>query len=65
MPTVLEPIGAGITVALINKFITNNNCLWQQCLNCRATPVEPTDHEDCQSSTSSTATDTIEIHAHF
>ena len=63
---VLEPIGAGITVALINKFIINNNWLWQQCLNCRATPVEPAEHyEDCQSPTSTTATDAIETHAHF
>ncbi len=64
MPTVLEPIGAGITVALINKFVINNNWLWQLCLGCTATNAYD-DHEDDVSSTSTSAVDTVEVHAHF
>jgi len=63
MPTVLEPIGAGITVALINKFIINNNWLWQLCMGCRADKAD--EHEQCTSSSSISATDAVEIHAHF
>jgi nucleotidyltransferase/DNA polymerase involved in DNA repair len=63
MPTVLEPIGAGITVALVNKFVINNNWLWQLCLGCQASKVD--EHEEDISSTSTTASDTVEVHAHF
>ena len=63
MTSVLEPIGAGIAVALINKFIINNNYLWSLCSGSR--PNEEDGHEDNISSTSTTTVDTIEIHAHF
>ena len=46
---ILEPIAAGLTVALINKFVINNNWLWEQW-GCQA---ESEDHEDCASSTTS------------
>jgi hypothetical protein len=66
MTTVLEPIGAGIAVALINKFIINNNWLWQTCTGCRAEQGKThDDREDSISSTSTTAVDTVEVHAHF
>ena len=67
MPTIIEPIGAGITVALINKFVINNNWLWQLCLGCSAqNTTHINDHEDnCSSSTSTTTVDTVEVHAHF
>ena len=63
MTTVLEPIGAGIAVALINKFIINNRYLWSLCSGSR--PNKQDDHEDTISSTSTTAVDTVEVHAHF
>lgn len=63
MPTVLEPIGAGIAVALINKFIINNNYLWHLCTGCRDTKHD--EHEECTSSSSISTTDAVEIHAHF
>ena len=66
MPTVFEPIGAGVTVALINKFIINNNWLWSTCLGCKATPTKKyDDREDTVSSASTTTVETIEVHAHF
>ena len=63
MTTILEPIGAGLAVALINKFIINNSWLWQQCTS--AGDAETRDDEDCTSSSSTTTIDTVEVHAHF
>ena len=55
MPSIFEPIGAGVTVAIINKFIINNNWLWHFCLGCRAEQGNKYDeHEDTISSTSTT-----------
>ena len=51
---VLEPIAAGLVVALVNKFVINNAWLWQQW-GCQ----ESEDHEDCTSSTSSAASDAV------
>lgn len=66
MTTILEPIGAGITVALINKFIINNNWLWRICLGCQAEDVNKHDeHEECSSSTSTSTIDAVEVHTHF
>ncbi len=63
MPTVLEPIGAGIAVALINKFIINNNYMWTFCSGSR--PDKNDEHEDDISSTNTSVVDTVEVHAHF
>ena len=66
MPSVFEPIGAGVTVALINNFSINNNWLWQLCLSCWAEQGKKYDeHEDAISSTSTTTADAVEVHAHF
>ena len=60
MPSIFEPIGAGVTVAIINKFIINNNWLWQLCLGCRAEQGQKYDeHEDAISSTSATTADAV------
>ena len=61
MTTILEPIGAGLAVALINKFIINNSWLWQQC----TTPRNEDDDDECTSSSSTTTIDTVEVPAHF
>ena len=63
MPTILEPIGAGLTVALINRFIINNNWLWETILGCHA---QSTGHVDDESSSSGiSAIDGVEVHAHI
>ena len=58
----LEPISAGIVVALINRFIISNNNLFDHCKSGNETIIE---HDDSVSSSSITSTDAIEIHAHF
>ena len=62
MPTMLEPIGAGVLVALINKFIINNHHLFDYCKSNNNIIIE-TDDDTPSSSTSTT--DAIETHAHF
>ena len=73
MPTVFEPIGAGITVALINKFVINNGWVGKLLSGCwlGGCPALAQHHEDvaveeeCVSSTSTTTVDSVEVHAHF
>ena len=60
--TFLEPVGAGVLVALINKFIISNNNLCDYCCKDHETLIE---HDDSISSSSITTTDAIEIHAYF
>jgi hypothetical protein len=62
MPTVFEPIGAGIAVALINKFIINNPNLWVSVCRCQE-PHHEEAHEDASSSTTS-VNDAELIHYH-
>lgn len=61
MPTIIEPIGAGIAVALINKFIINNPSLWDTIFGCGRTHHDAS-HEDASSST--TSINDAEIHIH-
>jgi len=63
MTSIVEPIGAGIIVALINKFIINNHGLCSLCSGCR--DVKKDIDNDTISSSSTTTIDTIEIHAHI
>ena len=63
MPTIIEPVGAGIIVALINKFIINNHGLWAFCSGSREDKRHEAD--ECTSSSSTTTIDTIEVNAHF
>ena len=63
MPTILEPIGAGIIVALINRYIISNNNLFDYCTGTNETIIE---HDGAVSSSSISTTGAIEItHAHF
>ncbi len=59
MPTIIEPISVGILVAVINKYIINNNHVVDCCKN-----GESVIHDDAVPFTFST-TEAIEIHAHF
>ena len=69
MPGILEPIGAGLTVALINKFIINNNWLWENILGCHAKSTGHVDDSgeslDETSSSGISAIDGVEVHAHI
>ena len=62
MTTLLEPIGASIIVALINKFLINNSSLWDSCSNSRSQNQD--EHDDDVSSKNSSVVDTVEVHAH-
>jgi hypothetical protein len=61
--SMLEPIAAGVIVALINKMIISNNSLWSCCQNNFYETFE-IDRDDISTSTASNV-DAIETHAHF
>ena len=63
MPTIIEPVGAGLLVALINKFVINNPQVWMQFCGC-GTPNYDNSHEDASSSTTSVNDVEIQMH-HF
>jgi hypothetical protein len=54
MAPILEPILAGLTVSLINKYIVNNSCLW---LWCSPPTINVDHHEDDLSSSNTTVSD--------
>ncbi len=57
MTSVFEPITAGLIVALIDKFIINNNSLWD---------IWCSSHVDEDSASSTTSiNDYVEGHVHF
>jgi hypothetical protein len=62
MVTVMEPIAAGLIVAVINKWLINNNSVWE--FLCSTTTREDVIHEDASSSTTS-INDFTEAHVHF
>jgi hypothetical protein len=61
MPTVIEPIGAGLVVALINKFIINNRALW---LFLCPEEVEREEHENECTNSSTTSINDESVHVH-
>jgi hypothetical protein len=66
MTAILEAVGAGTAVALINRFIISNNWLWGLFLGCTAHPTtQYNDDQDCTSSSSTSTIDAVEIHTHF
>ncbi len=67
MPTIFEPIGAGLLVALISKYVINNKPLCDRiCDPCEKKEEEPEIVEECSSSntTSVNSAELIQIH-HF
>jgi len=54
MTPILEPILAGLTVSLINKYILNNTCLW---LWCHPPKIDIDGHEDDLASSNTTVSD--------
>ena len=61
MLTILEPIGADLIVALINRYIINNDKLCQPI--CADEPEEPEIVED-DSSPATTSVNGAELHVH-
>jgi len=61
MTSIIEPIAAGLLVAIINKYIINNNWLFDQCM----TTTHDTRHEDDTSTTTSINTDVEHVHIHY
>ena len=64
MTSVLEPIAAGILVAIINKKIINScNNIWMfdQCM----TTTHETRHEDDSSTTTTINSDVEHVHIHY
>ena len=61
MPTILEPIGAGLLVALISKYVINNNQLCDRI--CKTKDEEPEIVED-DSSSNTTSINGAEVHIH-
>ncbi len=63
MTPMLEPILAGLTVSLINKYIINNSGLW---LWCSPPDINLDSHEDDLSSSNTTVSDiSLDAPHHF
>ena len=62
MPTILEPIGAGVLVALISKYVINNNRLCESV--CADKLQEPEIVEEDSSSNTTSVNSAELIHTH-
>ncbi len=62
MPTVIEPISAGLVVDLINKLIIKNHNLWLN-IGGYGHPNHEESHEDGNSTT--TSINDVEVHVHL
>ena len=63
MTTVIEPIAAGLVVALVNKFLINNPMMWINVCGCGHDPRDEL-QEDASSSTTS-VNDVAATHHHI
>ena len=62
MPTILEPIEAGLLVALISKYVINNKPLCDSI--CETNKEEPEIVEECSSSNTTSVNGAELIHTH-
>ena len=63
MIPILEPLEAGLLVALISKFVINNPRFWE-CVGC-STPTVHREHEQEDSSSNTTSVNDAEmVHIH-
>ena len=62
MPSILEPIGAGLLVALISKYVINNNQLCDRI--CETKEEEPEIVEEDASSNTSSVNSAELVHVH-
>ena len=64
MLPIIEPIEAGLIVALINKLIINNHRLWEFWRGVPK-PEQKQEHEDTKDASSSTTSiNDVEVHMH-
>ena len=65
MPTILEPIGAGVLVALLSKYIINNKPLCDSISEtCETKEEEPEIVEECSSSNTTSVNSAELVHIH-
>ena len=66
MPTIFEPIGAGLIVALISKYVIDNKPLCDSiCETCETKKEEPEIvEEDCSSSNTTSVNSAELVHVH-
>ena len=65
MPTILEPIGAGLLVALISKYIINNKPMCDSTSEtCETKEEEPEIVEECSSSNTTSVNSAELVHVH-
>ena len=65
MPSILEPIGAGVLVALISKYITNNKPLCDSISEtCETKEEELEIVEECSSSNTTSVNSAELVHIH-
>jgi len=65
MPTIFEPLGAGVLVALISKYIINNKPLCDSISEtCETKEEEPEIVEECSSSNTTSVNSAELVHIH-
>jgi hypothetical protein len=65
MPSILEPLGAGVLVALISKYVINNKPLCDSiCETCEAKEEETEIVEECSSSNTTSVNSAELVHVH-
>ena len=65
MPTILEPIGARLIVALISKYVINNKPLCDSISEtCETKEEEPEIVEECSSSNTTSVNSAELVHIH-
>ena len=64
MPTIFEPIGAGLIVALISKYIINNNNICDRICETKVVEPEIVEEDSSSNTTSVNSAELVHIH-HF
>ena len=64
MPAIIEPVGAGLIVALVNKLIINNPRLWEFWRGVPKPEPEPEHEDNKDASSSTTSINNVEVHMH-
>ena len=62
MPTILEPIGAGLLVALISKYVINNNQLCDRICETKEEEPEIVEEDASSNTTSVNSAELVHIH---
>ena len=64
MPSILEPIGAGLLVALISKYVINNNQLCDRICETKEEKPEIVEEDAISNTTSVNSAELVHVH-HF